>query len=88
MSDSYQQFIESKIQLAEPSGFDIDPAEISPLLKPHQRDIVRWALIGGLRVDVDERITRQQIAAELERQRQARFDRMWRPPFRVPPRPE
>lgn len=35
--------------IARQSGFDIDPAEISPALKPHQRDAVIWALKGGRR---------------------------------------
>lgn len=39
-----------------------------------------------LRVAVDEQATKAAIAAEMDRQRMARFDRMWTPPFRVPPR--
>lgn len=41
-----------------------------------------------LRVAADEQATRNAIAVEIERQRMAQFDRMWRPPFDVPPRSE
>ena len=43
----YQTFLESKRVTAPSSGFD--PGEISPVLFPFQRDIVRWALRGGRR---------------------------------------
>ena len=45
----YQTFLESKIETAPVSGFDVDPAELHPALKPHQRDAVVWALHGGRR---------------------------------------
>lgn len=46
---NYKEFLESKIELATESGFDIDPELINPALKPHQRDAVAWALKGGRR---------------------------------------
>lgn len=46
---SYFDFLKSKIQIAPESGFDIDPQELSPALKPHQRAAVTWALKGGRR---------------------------------------
>jgi len=46
---NYKEFLESKIELATESGFVVDPADINPALKPHQRDAVRWALKGGRR---------------------------------------
>lgn len=46
---NYKVFLESKIELATESGFIVDPADINPALKPHQRDAVRWALKGGRR---------------------------------------
>ena len=46
---NYKEFLESKIELAIESGFVVDPADINPALKPHQRDAVRWALKGGRR---------------------------------------
>lgn len=46
---SYNDFLESKIITAPNSGFDVDIAEINPVLKPHQRDAVMWACKGGRR---------------------------------------
>ena len=46
---NYREFLETKIELATESGFVIDPAELNPALKPHQRDAVAWALKGGRR---------------------------------------
>lgn len=45
----YLDFLRGKIKLAACDGFDVDLDEINPLLKPHQRDIVRWAVQGGNR---------------------------------------
>lgn len=45
----YLKFLRSKIVQAPVSGFEIDPSEINPALKPHQRDGVVWALRGGRR---------------------------------------
>ncbi|WP_430436843.1 DNA methyltransferase [Oceanibaculum nanhaiense] len=45
----YRRFLEGKIKLAPSSGFEVADSEINPLLKPHQRAIVRWALRGGRR---------------------------------------
>lgn len=49
MSDTYRQFLESKIKLDAHHGFDVDLEEINPHLKPHTRAIVKWALRGGRR---------------------------------------
>ncbi|WP_238540931.1 DNA methyltransferase [Herbaspirillum sp. YR522] len=38
-----------KIKLAQSNGFDVPLADIHPGLKPHTRDIVRWACAGGQR---------------------------------------
>lgn len=46
---NYLQFLESKIEIAPVSGFDVSDEEIHPALKPHQRDAVRWAIHGGRR---------------------------------------
>ena len=35
--------------IAPESGFDIDPSQVNPALKPHQRDAVVWAVKGGKR---------------------------------------
>ncbi len=45
----YTEFLESKMRVAEASGFDVDPRELHPWLKPHCRDLVTWALRGGNR---------------------------------------
>lgn len=47
--ETYLEFLKSKIVLAKKTGFDVDPGEINPALKPHQRDSVIWALRGGHR---------------------------------------
>lgn len=49
MEMDYKEFLESKIELATDSGFEIRPEQINNALKPHQRDAVAWALKGGRR---------------------------------------
>jgi DNA modification methylase len=46
---SYDDFLASKIKLAPDAGVDVDEGDLSPILKPHQRDIVRWCARGGRR---------------------------------------
>lgn len=48
MSD-YLTFLRQKIKLASFSGFDVPLEQVNPALKPHTRDIVRWAVKGGRR---------------------------------------
>ena len=45
----YEEFLEDKRAMAPQMGFEVSKDEISPVLFPHQRDIVRWALAGGRR---------------------------------------
>lgn len=45
----YNKFLESKIKLAEKTGFEIQPDEVNPILFPFQNDVVRWAISGGRR---------------------------------------
>ncbi len=45
----YLNFLKSKIVIAKESGFVISPDEVNPILKPHQRDGVVWAVRGGRR---------------------------------------
>lgn len=45
----YKNFLENKIRLAEKTGFTIDESEVNPILFPHQRDVVMWAVAGGRR---------------------------------------
>lgn len=46
---NYQEFLETKIKLSEMYGFNVDDDEINPILKPHQKAIVKWAVNGGKR---------------------------------------
>ena len=46
---SYEDFLKGKIKLADFGGFEVADDEINPILKPHQRDIVKWAVRGGNR---------------------------------------
>lgn len=45
----YASFLHSKIVIAKETGFDINPKQVNPALKPHQRDAVIWAIKGGKR---------------------------------------
>lgn len=49
MHTEYEQFLKSKVVIAENFGFDVDQDELNPWLKPHCKDIVQWALKGGRR---------------------------------------
>lgn len=46
---NYEEFLREKSAVAEQHGFNIDQDDLHPSLKPHQRDIVQWALAGGRR---------------------------------------
>jgi hypothetical protein len=46
---TYQEFLAAKAQLAPTTGLRVDPGEVHPALKPHQRDAVCWAVRGGRR---------------------------------------
>lgn len=45
--DAYHQFLADKVELADYSGFDVEPERLHPSLFPHQRDMVMWALRLG-----------------------------------------
>lgn len=45
----YSNFLQQKVVKAESFGFDISDSDINPILKPHQRAIVHWAVRGGRR---------------------------------------
>lgn len=49
MSQSYEEFLLQKVPEAVKSGLYVKDEEINPILFPHQRDIVRWAVMGGRR---------------------------------------
>ena len=46
---TYREFLEGKIDVAPLSGLDVGEDELNPILKPHQRASVLWALRGGRR---------------------------------------
>ena len=45
----YADFIRSKVKLAADEGIHIEPGDVNPLLKDHQKQIVLWAVRGGCR---------------------------------------
>jgi len=45
----YEDFLRQKIKMANFKGFSVEPENLSPILYPHQIDIVRWAVQGGNR---------------------------------------
>jgi hypothetical protein len=47
--DDYEAFLGEKVNWRRTYGFTVDPAQVNPILKPHQRDIVCWAVHGGRR---------------------------------------
>lgn len=47
--DGYRAFLAAKVQLAPSLGIAVSEEEVNPILKGHQRAIVRWALAGGRR---------------------------------------
>lgn len=46
---TYEEFINSKVQIAPKTGFDVADEEICTNLKPHQKIAVKWAIAGGRR---------------------------------------
>lgn len=49
MPEDYAAFLRAKMAVAPRTGFAIAPDALHPVLKPHQRDMVQWALAGGRR---------------------------------------
>ncbi|MGN7968992.1 DNA methyltransferase [Microbacterium sp. 22296] len=52
----YESFLRDKVAFDRSFGFDVDDADLSPifrpghdLYKPHQADVVKWAVAGGRR---------------------------------------
>ena len=46
---AYEEFLAAKRPVAQVHGFEVPAEAVNPLLKPHQVDIVRWAVHGGRR---------------------------------------
>jgi hypothetical protein len=47
MNAPYEDFLRAKVLAMPDMGIVVEDCEINPLLKPHQRAIVRWALRRG-----------------------------------------
>ena len=47
--DAYDRFLRAKAAVAPRTGVQVAPAEISAVLKPHQRACVQWMVDGGRR---------------------------------------
>ena len=47
--NDYLDFLRAKAAIAPQIGRTVDASEIHPILKPHQRAIVQWAVVGGRR---------------------------------------
>jgi hypothetical protein len=45
----YEEFLAEKVRFRSACGFDVADEEIHPILLPHQRLLVRWAVAGGRR---------------------------------------
>lgn len=45
----YAAFLRAKATVASNDGFEVNADEINPVLKPHQAQIVEWAVRGGRR---------------------------------------
>lgn len=46
-SQQYCDFLTSKVCMSPVYGLPVDMDDISPVLKPHQRAAVKWAIEGG-----------------------------------------
>jgi DNA modification methylase len=75
----YNAFLRDKIRLAPARGFDVQLDQINPGLKPHTRDIVRWALQGGQRaIFASFGLHKTSTNLEVMRQIGIRFPEMYR----------
>lgn len=45
----YTEFLKRKVVRASSYGFEIEESEINPILKPHQKAVVKWLVSGGRR---------------------------------------
>ncbi|AVO24516.1 DNA helicase [Mycobacterium phage Alexphander] len=46
---SYTEFVAAKARFDNTYGHQVGPDDVHPMLLPHQRDLVRWAVAGGRR---------------------------------------
>lgn len=47
MLTQYQAFLQAKVRFTHSSGFDVPASAVNPICKPHQVDIIRWAVRKG-----------------------------------------
>lgn len=47
--EKYNDFLKSKVRLAQREGFAVDPEDINSALKPHNKLMVKWMVEGGRR---------------------------------------
>lgn len=45
----YEQFLQDKVVISADAGLVIEPGDINPILKDHQKQIVQWMVKGGKR---------------------------------------
>lgn len=46
---THDEFLREKVAFDKSFGFPVHDDDLDPVLKPHQRDIVKWAILGGRR---------------------------------------
>lgn len=46
---TYTDFLKGKVRFDQAFGISVDPEQVHPILMPHQRDLVVWAVEGGRR---------------------------------------
>lgn len=74
INQSYQDFLSSKIKVAERKGITVLPEELHPSGKPHQNDIILWALeMGSALIAADTGMGKTHMAIEVCRILQKRF---------------
>jgi hypothetical protein len=49
VTTSYAEFLAAKVDFSQTFGFAVAAGDVHPILKPHQRAIVQWAIRGGRR---------------------------------------
>lgn len=49
MTLAYEEFLAGKVRFDQAHGFPCDESDVNPILLPHQRAVVAWAVRGGRR---------------------------------------
>lgn len=74
VADPYREFLSAKAAVAPVAGFAVEPDEISPILKPHQRDMVIWACrLGRAALFASFGLGKSLVQLEILRQVHKRF---------------